>query len=92
MKADVFILIGLSSSNQRAGAIVKALQNKNDKVQIIYAGKNLSSTYPSNTLDEIQGKSVYTNIIAKNFATLKPGILFRVIFAMDGEKIWRVRR
>jgi len=76
--ADVFILIGVGGSNQGARAVIKAFQ-KEEKPKILYSGNNLSPIYMNNILDQIQGKSVYVNIIAKNFATLEPGICFRVI-------------
>lgn len=75
--ADVFILIGVGGSNQGARAVIKAMGDK--KVEIIYAGNNLSPTYINNIMKKIEGKSVYINVIAKNFATLEPGITFRVL-------------
>lgn len=76
--ADVFILIGVGGSNQGARAVIKAFQ-KEGKPEILYAGNNLSPIYMNNILKQIEGKSVYANIIAKNFATLEPGVCFRVI-------------
>lgn len=83
--ADIFILIGVGGSNQGARAVIEALGD-NSKIdsgqrkgpKIIYAGNNLSPKYLNSILEEIQGKSVYVNVIAKNFATLEPGISFRI--------------
>lgn len=77
--ADVLIIIGVGGSNQGARSVIKALQAENDKVEIKYAGNNLSGRYLNGLLRNIEGKSVYVNVIAKNFATLEPGIHFRVI-------------
>ncbi len=75
--ADVFLLIGVGGSNQGARAVIEVLGD--NKLQILYAGNNLSPAYIHNILKQIKGKSVYVNVIAKNFATLEPGIVFRVI-------------
>lgn len=75
--ADVFILIGVGGSNQGARAVIKAMGDS--KVDILYAGNNLSPAYLNNMMDKIKNKSVYVNVIAKNFATLEPGITFRVL-------------
>lgn len=76
--ADVFVLVGVGGSNQAARAVIKALQ-KSDRPHIIYAGNTLSSYYISNIIEEIKDKSVYINVIAKNFTTLEPGSHFRVL-------------
>jgi glucose-6-phosphate isomerase len=77
-KADVFILIGVGGSNNGARAVLKALQVE-ERPEIIYAGINLSPSYLNRVFKKIEGKSVYVNVIAKNFATLEPGIDFRFI-------------
>ncbi len=76
-KADVFVLIGVGGSNQGARAVIKALGKS--KPEVIYTGNNLSPVSMKRVLSELDGKSVYVNVIAKNFATLEPGITFRVI-------------
>lgn len=81
-KADVFVLIGVGGSNQGARAAIKALsfrENAPASPKILYAGNNLSPAYLAAILRELEGKSVYCNVIAKNFATLEPGSIFRVI-------------
>lgn len=76
--ADVFVLIGIGGSNQAARAVIKAFQNE-DGPEILYAGNNISAHYVNRLLDKLKGKSVYINVIAKNFETLEPGIAFRVL-------------
>ncbi len=76
--ADIFILVGVGGSNQAARAVIKALP-KNRKPAILYAGNTLSASYLSNILEVIKDKSVYINVIAKNFETLEPGSHFRVL-------------
>lgn len=80
---DIFILIGIGGSNQGARAAIKAMRPEYaavpDKPQIIYAGNNLAVDYLKSVLKQAEGKSVYVDVIAKNFATLEPGIVFRMI-------------
>lgn len=75
--ADVFLLIGIGGSNQGSRAIIESMGD--GKVKTLYVGTNLSPDYMNKIMEQIKGKSVYVNIIAKNFATLEPGITFRVI-------------
>ena len=80
--ADVFVVIGVGGSNQGARAVIHALSDREKagkRPAIVYTGNNLSPAYLNTILEKLQGKSVYCNIIAKNFATLEPGSAFRVI-------------
>ncbi|KIY23109.1 glucose-6-phosphate isomerase [Mesobacillus stamsii] len=77
-EADVFVIVGVGGSNQAARAVIKALQ-KESKPEILYAGNNLSPHYMNNLLKQLEGKSVYINVIAKNFETLEPGLSFRIL-------------
>lgn len=76
-KAEVFVLIGVGGSNQGARAVIEAIGD--NKVKILYSGNTLSPNSMNKILEQLKGKSVYVNVIAKNFATLEPGISFRVI-------------
>ncbi|CAA7600753.1 Glucose-6-phosphate isomerase [Acididesulfobacillus acetoxydans] len=76
-KADIFVLIGVGGSNQGARALIEAMGD--GKVEILYAGNNLSPKYLGKIMSRLAEKSVYVNVIAKNFATLEPGIAFRVL-------------
>jgi glucose-6-phosphate isomerase len=77
-RADIFILIGVGGSNNGARAVLKAL-NPVGGPEFIYSGINLSPSYMKRVLEAIRDKSVYINVIAKNFATLEPGIAFRFL-------------
>lgn len=76
--ADVFILVGVGGSNQAARATIEALKRK-EAPRVLYAGNSLSAPYLRGILDELEGKSVYIDVIAKNFETLEPGSHYRVI-------------
>jgi glucose-6-phosphate isomerase len=75
--SDVFVLIGVGGSNQAARAAISAFQKSGP--EILYAGNNLSPHYMNRLLEHLEGKSVYLNVIAKNFETLEPGICFRIL-------------
>lgn len=76
-EGEVFVLIGVGGSNRGAQSVIEALGDQ--KVEILYAGDNLSSQALQPTLSRIQGRSVYLNAIAKDFNTLEPGIAFRLL-------------
>ncbi len=76
--ADVFVLVGVGGSNQAARAVIQGL-GLGDGPRILYAGNTLSANYLANLLRQLEGKSVYINVIAKNFETLEPGSHFRVL-------------
>ena len=75
--ADAFVLIGVGGSNNAARSVIKALNPQGPKVY--YAGNTISPYEVNCLLKELEGKSVYINVIAKNFETLEPGIGFRVL-------------
>lgn len=77
-KADVFIIVGVGGSNQGARAIIHALAD-DSKPEIIYLGNNLSAATIKKTFEKLKGKSIYAQIIAKNFATIEPGLAFRLL-------------
>lgn len=77
-EAGVFVLIGVGGSNNGARAVLKALGTEGGP-EILYGGTNLSPSYMNRLLGAAEGKSVYINLIAKNFATLEPGICFRFL-------------
>lgn len=75
---DILVVIGIGGSNQAARAVTCALPNQS-KVKVLYAGNNISSAYMKQILAQLDGKSVYINVIAKNFETMEPGIGFRIL-------------
>lgn len=76
--ADVFLLVGVGGSNQGARAAITALATE-PAPEILYAGNTLSAVSVAKLLQKLHGKSVYLNVIAKNFETLEPGVWFRVL-------------
>lgn len=76
--ADVFVLAGVGGSNQASRAVIEALRGE-DGLEIVYAGNTLSPHALTSMLRRLDGKSVYVNVIAKNFATLEPGSHYRIL-------------
>lgn len=76
-KADIFIVIGVGGSNRSAKAMIQALSTTGP--EILFSGDTLSNYEMERTLSKIQNKSVYINVIAKNFETLEPGVSFRIL-------------
>lgn len=77
--ADVFVIVGVGGSNQAARAMIEALKLDRKGPEIVYLGNMLSPYYISKTLEHMEGKSVYIDVIAKNFETLEPGSHFRIL-------------
>lgn len=81
-RAEVFVIVGLGGSNQGARAVIDALSPQNARAggpEILYAALNLSASYYESLLNRIGDRSVYINVIAKNFKTLEPGLTFRML-------------
>jgi glucose-6-phosphate isomerase len=76
--ADVFVVVGVGGSNQASRATIEALRRK-EYPRVLYAGNSLSASYLRKLLEELEGKSVYIDVIAKNFETLEPGSHYRVL-------------
>lgn len=76
--ADAFVLIGVGGSNNAARAVIKALDPKRS-IEVYYAGNTISPYEVNRLLKKLEKKSVYINVIAKNFETLEPGIGFRIL-------------
>lgn len=80
--AEVFVVVGLGGSNQGARAVIDALTPQARQPggpEILYAARNLSAAHYQKILDRIGNRSVYINVIAKNFKTLEPGLIFRML-------------
>ena len=75
---DIFVLVGVGGSNNGARSLIKAFTTQSN-IEVVYAGNNLSSKMICELIDKLKEKSVYINIIAKNFETLEPGLTFRIL-------------
>ncbi len=76
--ADAFVIIGVGGSNNAARAAIEALKTPGNP-EIYYFGNSVSAEPIASLMTKFEGKSVYVNIIAKNFETLEPGVGFRIM-------------
>jgi len=80
-QAKVLIVIGIGGSYLGAKAAIDMLtpyfQTKK-KLEIIFAGQQMSSAYLSELVDYVQNKEFAVNVISKSGTTTEPAIAFRV--------------
>jgi len=93
-QADTLVVVGVGGSNQAARGVISALGTGG--MRVIWAGNTLSAWEMRQILSQLEGRSVVMHVIAKNFATLEPGIHYRMIrqwmehhYAPD-DLAWRV--
>ena len=84
-EADIFVIVGVGGSNQAARAVIEALPQRSGP-KIVYMGNTLSPYTIQQTLEGMEGKSVYIDVIAKNFETLEPGSHFRILRQWMGKR------
>ncbi len=78
--ADVLIVAGIGGSYLGARSAIEMMKGlyHDDKPEIIYTGNTVSSTYLSQVLKHIEGKSVYLNVISKSGSTTETAVSFRI--------------
>ena len=79
--SNVLIVIGIGGSYLGARAVIESLTNsikKEGKVEIIYVGNNLSSSYINEVIDYVSDKDISINVISKSGKTTEPAIAFRI--------------
>ena len=80
-ESDVLIVIGIGGSYLGARAVIEALTNSfanKNKVEILYAGNNLSPNYINEIIEYIEDKDFSVNVISKSGTTTEPAIAFRI--------------
>ncbi len=73
----VLLVVGVGGSNRSAQSIIEGLYKNNGN--IVYLGNNFSAKYIKETLEKLENRSVFVDIIAKDFHTVEPGIAFRYL-------------
>ena len=79
--SEVLVVIGIGGSYLGAKAIIEALSpyfKKENGLEIIFVGHNLSSTYAHELLSYLENKSFSINVISKSGTTTEPAIAFRL--------------
>ncbi|AGR41487.1 glucose-6-phosphate isomerase [Spiroplasma taiwanense] len=77
---DVLLVVGIGGSYLGARAadeMIRGLYHK-DKVELIYIGNTISSSYTQQIIDYLQNKEFGIVNISKSGTTTEPGIAFRV--------------
>ncbi len=80
--SDVFIVIGIGGSYMGSYSIKEIYTpyfNNNPKVEVIYAGNNLSSKYIKELIEYIKDKEVTINVISKSGTTMEPNIIYDIL-------------
>ncbi|MBR3288571.1 MAG: glucose-6-phosphate isomerase [Lachnospiraceae bacterium] len=77
-EAEVLVSIGIGGSYLGAKAAIEYLSDyySNKGVEVIFAGNGLSEKYLKETLDYVEDKNFYINVISKSGGTLEPATAF----------------
>ncbi|MBR1455060.1 MAG: glucose-6-phosphate isomerase [Lachnospiraceae bacterium] len=94
-EAEVLVSIGIGGSYLGAKAAIDYLSQyyknrkehiKGEGVEVIFAGNGLSEKYLKETLDYVEGKNFYINVISKSGGTLEPANAFDKFKALCEKK------
>lgn len=80
-QAKVLVVIGIGGSYLGSKAAIEMLSPyfpAKKKLEIIFAGNHLSSTYLKELMDYLQNKEVAINVISKSGTTTEPAVAFRI--------------
>jgi len=78
--SDVLLVIGIGGSYLGSKAAIDMLTkhfDKNKKIETIFVGHHISSSYMMDLVDYIDGKDFSINVISKSGTTTEPAIAFR---------------
>ena len=78
--SEILLVIGIGGSYLGAKAAIDMLNkhfDRNKKVEVIFVGHHISSTYMMDLIDYIDGKDFSINVISKSGTTTEPAIAFR---------------
>ncbi len=87
--SEVLLVIGIGGSYLGAKAAIDMLNkhfDKNRKLEVIFVGHHISSTYMMDLIDYIDGKDFSINVISKSGTTTEPAIAFRAFKKLLIEK------
>lgn len=84
-QAKVLLVIGIGGSYLGAKAITEAIK-KDNGLEVIYVGNNLSCDYINSVIDYIKDKDFVINVISKSGSTLEPAISFRIFLEILEER------
>jgi glucose-6-phosphate isomerase len=79
---DCLVVVGIGGSYLGSKAVITALDKYfyiDKKLEIIYVGHTLSSTYTSELIEYLQDKDFAVNVISKSGTTTEPAVAFRLM-------------
>lgn len=76
--SEVLVVIGIGGSYLGSKAVIEALGG-DKKVEVCFAGNDLSSRHMDELLKNIEGKEVSLNVISKSGTTTEPALAFRIL-------------
>ena len=79
--SNILLVIGIGGSYLGSKAAIEMLSkhfNRNKKLEVIFVGHHISSTYIQDLVDYIDGQDFSINVISKSGTTTEPAIAFRV--------------
>jgi len=79
--SDILLVIGIGGSYLGSKAAIDMLNKHFDaerKLEVIFVGHHISSTYIADLLDYVNGKELSINVISKSGTTTEPAIAFRI--------------
>lgn len=80
-KIDTLVIIGIGGSYlgmRAADEMIRGLKHK-DKVEVVYAGHTMSSTYTAQLVEYLKDKNFGICVISKSGTTTEPGVAFRIL-------------
>ena len=79
--AEVLVVSGIGGSYLGARAAIEMINGlyPENQIEILYLGNTLSSTYITQTLNYLQDKKFYVNVISKSGQTTETAIAFRLL-------------
>ena len=91
-ESDVLVVVGIGGSYLGAKAVIEALKEyfpKENKLEVIFAGHTLSSTYMTELLAYLENREFSVNVISKSGTTTEPAIAFRLLKQLLEKKYGR---
>jgi glucose-6-phosphate isomerase len=88
-KIDTLLVVGIGGSYLGARAAEEMIRGlyANDKVELIYVGNTISSTYVQQVSDYLKDKEFGIVNVSKSGTTTEPGIAFRIFKKQLEEKV-----
>ncbi len=87
-ESELLVVIGIGGSYLGAKAAIEMLRPRfgKDKLEILFAGHNISGPYLSGLLAYARDKEISVNVISKSGTTTEPAIAFRFFKTLLEEK------